>query len=120
MKVVEIFKGKVDYCLMFEDGSVLFSNHDRDCCEHHWLDFSGLTLEDFEGMDFDLESDNFFERIKGYGIALLPTNGHPVRVPGYGGNNGYYSDQLDLILKRPGIDTKIYDITECQEIDSNG
>ena len=116
MKIVEIFKKEGEDCLRFEDGSALSSFHQVDCCEGHYLDFSDLTLDDFNGLDFDLESDNFFERIEGYGIALLSTNGHPVRVPGYGYNNGWYSDKLELILERPGMKVKVYDITDCQKI----
>ena len=43
-----------------------------------------LDLSDFDGLEFDLTNDNFFERIKGYGIALKPINGWAVRIPGYG------------------------------------
>lgn len=75
-----------------------------------------LTLSDFEGLEFDLTTDDFFERIEGFGIALKPTNGHPVRIPGYGSNNGYYSSKLDLILTDGKTFTKTYDISECQVI----
>jgi hypothetical protein len=58
-----------------------------------------LTIADFEGLEFDISGDDFFERIDGYGIALKSLNGHPVRIPGYGSNNGYYSCDLELVLK---------------------
>ena len=63
-----------------------------------------------------MENDDFFERIPDYGIALRPINGHPVRIPGYRDNNGYYSSNLDLILTNTdgrGV-FKEYNITECQ------
>lgn len=44
-----------------------------------------------------------------------PTDGHPVSVPGYGYNNGYYSANLTLVLGRPDATTK-FDISECQDI----
>lgn len=76
-----------------------------------------MTLADFDGLEFDLTSDDFFERIEGYGIALKPLVGHPVRIPGYGSNNGYYSSRLDLVLSdRKGV-LKVYDVSECQVID---
>jgi hypothetical protein len=107
---------KVDDGLYFDNGVHLFSNHESDCCESHYLSFTDLTLADFEGLEFDLSSEDFFERIDGYGIALKPLVGHPVRIPGYGSNNGHYSSQLDLIL----IDNKgvrgIFNISECQDI----
>jgi len=76
-----------------------------------------LALADFDGLEFDLTSDGFFERIEDYGIALKPLVGFPVRIPGYGSNNGYYSDQLDLILSDGKAFSKVFDITECQEVD---
>jgi hypothetical protein len=100
--------------LKFDDDSTLYSDHEQECCEHHYLSFKDLSIADFEGLEFDL--DNFqFEKVEDFGIRLLPTNGHPISVPGYGYNNGYYSDNLTLILNRPGAATK-FDITECQAV----
>ena len=101
--------------LRFDDGSYLFSDHDQDCCEHHYLDFDSLDLSDFEGLDFDLTSDNFFEKVDNFGIRLIPVNGHPISIAGYGYNNGYYSHNLTLVLKS-GESTRVYDISECQDI----
>jgi hypothetical protein len=112
MKVVEISEG-----LVFDDGTQLYSNHMSDCCEHHYLDFEHISLSDFEGLEFDLSNDNFFERVPDYGIRLIPTNGHPISIPGYGYNNGYYSDNLDLVISSPGKSDKTYEITECQVIE---
>ena len=113
LKVVKIDSDSLE----FDNGMVLFSGHDQDCCEHHYLSLSDLTLDDFKGLEFDLSNDDFFERIEGYGIALKPKNGFPVRIPGYGSNNGYYSTNLALIISNTdgrGV-FKQYDITECQE-----
>lgn len=99
----------------FENGTQLYSNHDQDCCENHYLSFSDLTLSDFEGLEFDLTNEYFFKRIDGYGIELIPIHGHSVKVPGYGSNNGYYSSNLVLILIGGGI-KKEFDISDCQEI----
>ena len=103
--------------LVFEKGVTLYSYHEQCCCESHALDFSGLSMEDFEGLEFDLSNDDFFERIEGYGIALKPVNGLPVRIPGYGSNNGYYSDKLELILTDEKNFTRMYDISECQDVE---
>lgn len=102
--------------IYFSDGKYLTSNHEQDCCEHHYLSMNDLTMDDFKGLEFDLSNYNFFERVVGYGIALKPVNGLPVRIPGYGSNNGYYSDQLDLILSDGKGFSKEYDITDCQVI----
>lgn len=107
---------KVDeYSLEFENNVTLTSEHEDDCCEQHYLSFKDLTLEDFSGLYFDLSNELFFERIPGYGIALQPIEGFPVRVPGYGYNNGYYSDNLALELF-DGTNTTVFAITECQTV----
>lgn len=112
LKVVGVFRDG----FTFEGGVRLFSEHDQDCCETHYLSTHDLTLADFEGLEFDLSGDKFFERIDGYGIALLPIVGHPVRIPGYGYNNGYYSSKLTLVLTDDKELERVYDISACQVI----
>lgn len=80
------------------------------------MSLEDLTMSDFEGLEFDITKDDFFERIEGYGIALKPIHGHPVRIPGYGYNNGYYSARLDLILSDGGDFSKVFDISDCQVV----
>lgn len=113
LKVQKI--NRKDEIIEFENGFKLYSDHATSCCEDHYLDFNHLTMKDFKGLEFDLTNDFFFERIEGYGIALKPLNGHPVRIPGYGSNNGYYSDELLLILSKDNDIIKTYDISECQD-----
>ena len=103
--------------IKFNNDWVLYSEHEQDCCEHHYLDFTNLSLQDFEGFEFDLTSQDFFERIPEYGIALKPLVGHPVRIPGYGYNNGYYSSNLDLVISDGKTFKTIFNITDCQEIE---
>ena len=105
--------------LTFDDGHRIYSDHDQDCCESHWLDFSGLSLADFAGMEFDLSGDKFFERVEDFGIRLIPINGHALPVPGYGINNGYYGDNIDLVVDRISTNGECevinrFDVTECQ------
>jgi len=112
-------KVKVKYIndgIMFDNGIFLSSDHTSDCCESHYLDFTHITIDEFEGLEFDLTQDDFFERIDDYGIALKPLNGHPVRIPGYGYNNGYYSSHLDLVLSDWKGFKKVFDISKCQDI----
>ena len=112
VKVVKIDSDSVE----FENGVNLYSNHYKDCCESHYLSLDDLTMVDFEGLEFDLTNDSFFKRIEGYGIELIPINGHSVKIPGYGYNNGYYSSNLSLILTDDNGFRKEYDIFECQNI----
>jgi hypothetical protein len=113
-KVVEI-KNEDDGVIVFSNGYTLTTHHDQDCCEHHYWSLTDLTINDFDGLEFDLDDDNFFGRIEGYGICLVPTDGFPVRIPAYGANNGYYSQNLSLVLSDGDKVIKEYDITECQE-----
>ena len=113
LKVVSVDSNSIK----FDNGIELSSNHDQDCCESHYLELGDVELKDFEGLEFDLSNDNFFERIDGYGIALLPISGHPVRIAGYGYNNGYYSSDLTMELSDNNGYYKGFDITESQDID---
>jgi len=113
LKVVKIENDEI----YFENGVRLFADHDQDCCENHYLSMDDLTMDDFAGLEFDLTNDNFFKRIEDYGIELVPINGHSVKIPGYGSNNGYYSSNLDLVLTDGKDFKKNYDISECQDVD---
>ena len=109
----------IDYdSIYFDDGIKLSHSHEKDCCETHYLDFNNLSIDDFDGLIFDLSNDSFFTRIPDYGISLNPLNGFPVRIPGYGFNNGYYSSELVLILTdSSGEVLERYDISDCQVIE---
>lgn len=113
VKVIKVGEDQID----FSDGTTLSSEHDQDCCENHYLSFSDITIDDFDGLEFELSSDNFFRRIEGYGIELIPVNGHSIKIPGYGSNNGYYSSNLSLVLenKDKGMMTQ-FNIDNCQYI----
>ena len=115
MKNLKVLKIENDE-IVFEDGIRLFSDHEPDCCEDHYLDLNSLDLSDFDGLEFDLTNDDFFNRIEDYGIELIPLKGHSVKVPGYGTNNGYYSDNIHLIISDINDKTiKSYDVSECQK-----
>jgi hypothetical protein len=115
MKNLKVVKIENDE-LVFNDGTKLLSDHDGMCCESHYLDFADLDITDFDGLEFDLTSDDFFRRVEGYGIELKPIKGHVVRVPGYGYNNGYYSEDIDLVIADSNGNTiKSFDVTKCQK-----
>jgi hypothetical protein len=109
-KIIKINK----YSIEFTNNLELYSSHEQACCEEHYLDFSGIDIEDVRNLEFDLNSDDFLEKIEGYGIRLLPKNGLPLSIPGYSNNNGYYSDNLLLKLSLNDNVLKKFDITNCQ------
>jgi hypothetical protein len=100
--------------IKLEDGYYISSSHETECCEYHWLDFDSLDFNEIEDAIFDF-SKPWFEKVEDYGIRLLPVNMHPIAIPGYGSNNGYYSSNLTLNLKTP-TGYQDFDISECQEI----
>lgn len=102
--------------IMFDNGYKLSSYHESDCCEHHYLDFEHIEEDDYKDLEFDLSGDNFFTRIEDYGIQLNALNNFPLRIPGYGSNNGYYSSNLSLILIDSDGKSKSYDVSDCQVI----
>ena len=102
--------------IIFENGYKLYSHHEQDCCERHYLDFEHIEKDDYKDLEFDLSNDNFFTRIPDYGVQLNALNNFPLRIPGYGYNNGYYSSMLTLILVDDKNNEKTYDISDCQEI----
>jgi len=101
--------------ISFEFGFRLESYHEPECCETHYLSFDDVELSEFDDLVFDLSEDKFFKRIPGYGIELIPMNGHSVKIPGYADNNGLYSDKLILVVTENGKTVNQCDITECQE-----
>ncbi len=110
-KVIKVTEGGIE----FDNGYKLYSSHDSDCCESHELTFTDITVKDFEGLEFDLTNEKFFNKIIDYGIELVPLKGYSVKIPGHGYNNGYYGTNLDLVI-HDGIKETVYDITECQVI----
>lgn len=113
VKIIEVTSNSIK----FDNGLTLISEHQQDCCENHYLDFSYVELSDFEGLEFNLSNESWFNRIEDYGIELVPIEGWGVRIPGYGENNGYYSTDLSLILlDEHNVEKFTFDITKCQNI----
>jgi len=111
-KIIKLENEKIT----FDCGSTLVSSHDSDCCEHHELDPTGIELDEVKHMEFNLNQplEELIERVEGYGIRLKSTNDHPLPIPGYGYNNGYYGSNIDLTLT-VGDRSETIDISECQE-----
>jgi len=101
--------------LEFEDGVVLYSQ-EQEHNDDSKLYFNDLTPEDFEGLRFDFTNHNFYRRVEGYGIELLPIKGWSVKIPAYGCNSEYTANYLTLIVTDNKDFKKTYDIDECQNI----
>lgn len=112
-KIIHLEEG----CITFDDGSTLSSSHDQDCCEHHTIDASEISLDEVKDLEFDLSQplEDLIEKVEDYGIRLKSTNNFPLSIPAYGYNNGYYGTNIDLTLKTKDKEETI-DISECQTI----
>lgn len=124
LRIKEIFATEV----IFDDGSILTSEHRPDCCENHYIDFSNLALCNLDVVtgetiniyerEFDFSNRINFGRVDGVGVLLYDTKGSKYLCNGYGYNNGYYSTDIDLVLKAPnGEVAYLYDVSECQDIE---
>ena len=113
MNKLKVVKLESNY-IIFNNGITLSCSHETDCVEPHYLWFNDLTLEDFEDLEFDLSNDNFFKRVQGYGIELIPIKGFPIRVPVYM-DSLYYSDELTLVLSDSLGFIRNYSIVDCEE-----
>lgn len=104
--------------IKFDDGHTIYTKHDQDCGEIHEIDTSGIDLSEVKDMEFDLSLpfDKLVEKVESYGIRLKSINSHPLNIPAYGYNNGYYSTDIDLILNKDGVTIWSVDISECQNI----
>ena len=85
--------------ITFSDGSSIRHEHEQDCCERNYADFSVLDImyggEEFE--DYEVE---FVD----YGFNLVMVHGKwersKIYIPFYSEQNGYYSDECDLVFDR--------------------
>ena len=103
--------------IVFDNGFVIKSFHDTECCEYHYLDFSYLELyKDIYNKEFDIKEEIKFQRIPGQGILLFDTENNKYLINGYGENNGYYSDDITLELYDNHGDIIVqYDVSTCQD-----
>lgn len=105
VSVVKVNKESIE----FSNGVQLFSSYEHEYNEDHFLSFADINLEDFEGLEFELSNDDFFNKIDGYGIELIPINGPSVKIPGH----GLCSSNLSLVITNNGNFRKTYNISEC-------
>ena len=113
---LSVVVGVDEYGITFNTGEELSSAHICTCREKHYLCFKDLNLSDFDGLQFDLSGNDFFERVECYGIRLIPVVGFPVSIPGYGYNNGHYSANLSLVITKDGGGERTFEIDNCQVI----
>jgi hypothetical protein len=97
----------------------LEDEHQGDCCENVYADFS--TLELYKSQLVGIEFEKFeIAEVEGDGILLRFDKGQhstPVKVfiPCYNEQNGYYSSELKLVIKVDDNPPTTIDISSAHE-----
>ena len=100
--------GYDDEKIQFTDGSTITFDHDQDCCEHNYADFSVLDVfyhgERFTDYRVTHDNGGFILVLEGVprrdDLDLKVGFGYEMRIfiPCYSEQNGYYSDQIDIYI----------------------
>ena len=102
LQVVSINEG-----IELANGFKLASYHEQDCCESVYADWS--SLEDTGFMGRELIDELFIYGQENLGIVLQPDLSNDYyAVNCYNSQNGYYSDQLGLVLSGPFKKARFY------------
>lgn len=107
MKITKITDEKIS----FDNGCFLTYDHNQDCCEHNYADFSQLQDTGIEDEEFEF-NEKMFEFEDGEGFRLVANSGNKYFIPCYSYQNGYYSSDLDIIFDN-GVGKYIVNIN-CQ------
>lgn len=96
MKIKEVTSEHI----LFDNGNTITFEHDRDCCEYNYADFSVLT-ENNVNYSFDFDEELIFAFADSLGFVFgsrdEDNNLHGVFIPCYSDQNGYYSTDIDIL-----------------------
>lgn len=88
-----------DIEIRFDNGNVITFDHEQDCCECNWADFSILTPNTVNYY-YDFDEDLTFEFVEGLGFIFgsMDENElqHMIFIPCYSDQNSYYSTDIDI------------------------
>lgn len=82
-----------EFQLVFSNGKRLTYYHGQDCCE--WVYAAFNEIDDL-AYDYEFEEPLLFESVQGYGFRF-GNSGRMVSVPCYNRQNGWYSDDLEIL-----------------------
>ena len=95
MRIQEItFKG-----IRFNNDSLIYSEHEADCCEENYADFEQL---DDEARNYKFAENLVFEAVDGAGFRF-GSGGRMFFVPCYSMQNGWYS--TNIVIRFYNADT---------------
>ena len=104
MKIIEITDEKIT----FDNGTTLTDHHDQDCCENVYADFKQLK-------DTDVMTHEFNEHLEIEGVENAGFRIDKYFIPCYNEQNGYYSSDLSIIIRKSDVEFRTIDISEFVE-----
>lgn len=93
--------------------SLITHSHEQECCEWVYADWEYLRDTTF---NYDKKIIGFI-KVEDEGIRLVDEDNIEHFVPCYNSQNGYYSNDLSLVVEYDDDEKDIYDITECAKYD---
>ena len=87
-------KTVTDEAIIFDNGNKITYDHDQDCCEWNYADFSILN-PNVINYDYDFNENLEFKAVDGQGFCFGAEE-HWIFIPCYSEQNGYYSDDIDI------------------------
>ena len=98
--------------IIFNNGNFITFDHEQDCCECNYADFSILN-PNVINYNYDFDEDLVLEFVDNEGFKF-GNKGHMIFIPCYSEQNGYYSTNIEIFyLKRKG---PWYNIKEHKEM----
>lgn len=97
MKIKEVTYEKI----IFDNGNTISFDHERDCCEENYADFSILT-KDNVNYNYNFDENLIFEAVEELGFKF-GSNGRWIFIPCYSEQNGYYTDKIDIYYKNEKV-----------------
>lgn len=83
-----------DDAIVFDNGNKITYDHNADCCECNYADFSVLTPDNIY-YNHDFNESLQFKIVDGMGFKFGDGN-HWIFIPCYSEQNGYYSSDVDI------------------------
>lgn len=90
MKIEKVTENEI----IFDNGNMITFDHEQDCCEHNFADFSVLN-ENNVYYNHEFSEALSFEYIGEEGFRF-GSDGIWIFIPCYSCQNGYYSTEIDI------------------------
>lgn len=121
-KITDLAVKDESVTITFEDGTITFSTyHNQDCCEIVYGDFSIVQYHKEKLVGNSITKIEV-KAIEDMGFLLCFTTYYysteKIFIPCYNNQNGYYSDELVLLIEDRGVKTEV-DISDYVEDNIN-